>query len=126
MKAGSASWSNQSERSEKGDVAIVTVADLVALAGPDAALFIVKLDIEGFESDVFSGNCDWVGDPRSVWDGGPAMIAVEPHDWMLPGQGTSASFQAALFAKGFEVLIRGENLFFVRPQSTVLSSVSAA
>ena len=44
----------------------------------------------------------------------PALIIIEPHDWMLPGEGSSASFQKALAKYDWELLIKGENLFYFR------------
>jgi hypothetical protein len=41
-------------------------------------------------------------------------VYIEPHDWMLPGQGSSRSFQAAFGARDFEIFLRGENLIYIR------------
>lgn len=97
-------WAVQTERAERG-LPIVTIEDAFAASGGDEPFF-VKIDIEGFESDLFSTNLGWI--ERCF------MIAVEPHDWMLPGQGTSLSFQKALAPHGFELFIKGENLLYVR------------
>jgi hypothetical protein len=43
-----------------------------------------------------------------------SVLMIEPHDWMLPGQYSSAGFQRAVAQERFEMLISGENLFFVR------------
>ena len=97
-------WAVQTERADKG-LPIVTIEDAFKASGGDDPL-LVKIDIEGFESDLFSTNLGWI--ERSF------AIAVEPHDWMLPGKGTSLSFQKALAPHGFEVFIKGENLLYVR------------
>lgn len=103
------SMSVQTVRSEgPGAVPIMTVDDVVAAAGPDAELFIVKIDIEGFEADLFANNTEWIQKPVAIY--------VEPHDWMLPGKGSSQSMRRALFDADFEVLIAGENLVFVRDE----------
>jgi hypothetical protein len=67
----------------------------------------VKVDIEGFEADLFASNTDWLDDV--------SVVIVEPHDWLLPGRGTSLSFQLELARRAFEVLVSGENLVYVRP-----------
>jgi FkbM family methyltransferase len=97
-------WSLQTERGN-GDIPIRTVSEIVSsvLSGE---LFLVKVDIEGFESDLFSSNLEWLAEPK--------VVLVEPHDWMLPGRGSSLSFQKAMAAHDFEVLISGENLIYVR------------
>lgn len=99
-----ASWAVQTERSSSG-LRIVTVLDAVAEV-PDAELFIVKVDIEGFESDLFETNTGWI-DQADV-------IYIEPHDWLFPGKQTSRSFQREMGKRDFELLIRGENLIYVR------------
>ncbi len=99
-----ASWSVQTERcAEGGDVSIRTVPDLVASV-PNGRLLIVKIDIEGFESDLFSANTSWIDDA--------VVIVIEPHDWLLPGQKSSRAFQKAFAEREFEVVLSGENLIY--------------
>lgn len=87
-------------------VAGLTVSDVVNMVDGQKSLLIVKVDIEGFEADLFAENIEWVD--------AAAAIYIEPHDWMMPGEGTSDSMQKVLFDRGFELLISGENLVFVR------------
>ena len=56
--------------------------------------------------DLFAANTDWID--------AAFVIYVEPHDWLLPGKRTSRSFQRELARRDFELLIRGENLIYVR------------
>jgi hypothetical protein len=72
---------------------------------PSGELLIAKIDIEGFESDLFAADTDWI-DQTTV-------LIIEPHDWMLPGQGSSRTFRAAMGPE-FDMLVSGENLVFVR------------
>lgn len=78
--------------------------------------FICKIDIEGFERELFSVDTPW-------FDAFPIVI-VELHDWLLPGQGTSAPFLKRL-AEGpaRDLVQRGENLFVLSP---VLGTAGAA
>lgn len=96
------SWATQTKRSDTG-IAMLTIADLVARV-PDGELLLAKIDIEGFEADLFDGDCRWI-DACTV-------VMVEPHDWMQPG--TSASFQRELGKRDFDMLINGENLVYIR------------
>ncbi len=98
----------QTERVEEGGggVKVLGIADAVALAGPRARLFIAKIDIEGFEADLFACDTGWIDQA--------AAIFIEPHDWMFPGQHRSDSFQTALAGRGLELLIVHENLVYVR------------
>jgi FkbM family methyltransferase len=97
-------WAVQTTRSDLG-LDILTIEDCVKLV-PGGRSFIVKIDIEGFEQDLFASNIDWIADS--------AVVAIEPHDWMLPGQFTSQNFMKAVSADAFELFILGENLIFVR------------
>lgn len=99
-----ASWAVQTSRAESG-LRIVTV-DQALRDVPDGELFIVKVDIEGFESDLFASNTGWIDQAF--------VIYVEPHDWLLPGKRTSRSFQREMAKRDFELFLRGENLIYVR------------
>lgn len=102
-----AGYAVQTRRSgDSGQVAIQTVAELLGKVQSPAQLFLVKIDIEGFESDLFARNTEWVDEAE--------VIAIEPHDWLFPGGGTSAGFQKVMAQRNFEMLISGENLFYVR------------
>jgi len=97
-------WAFQVSRSEDGEIPVVTIPELVASV-PDGVLFGAKIDIEGFESDVFLQNTAWLDDVKFVF--------LEPHDWMLPGAKTSRAFQRQLAARDFDLLVAGENLLYV-------------
>ncbi len=99
-----ASWAVQTQRcANGGDVTICTVQELVASV-PQGRLLIAKIDIEGFESDLFAANTSWIDDA--------VVILIELHDWLLPGQKSSLSFQKALAQHDFEVVLSGENLIY--------------
>jgi FkbM family methyltransferase len=98
------SWAARTSRAENG-VSVVTMADAFARV-PNGVPFIVKIDIEGFESDLFSTNIEWLNDVY--------MVIIEPHDWMFPGMKSSRHFQVAMARHDFEVFISGENLVYVR------------
>ncbi|SRR5581483_8767932 len=62
----------------------ITVNDIYASQPADVFPFIVKVDIEGGEMDLFSANTEWV--ERTP------VIMVELHDWMFPKGGTARPF----------------------------------
>ena len=101
---GASGWDVTIMRSETGRISAITMADALASV-TGGAPFIAKIDIEGFESDVFSGDCSWID--------GMAMVIIEPHDWMFPGRHTSAGFQREMGKRGFELFINGENLIYI-------------
>lgn len=102
LVAGDAAWGIQTARG--GDIPIVTVPQILAQVR-DPVLLIAKIDIEGFEADLFAADTDWIAEATALY--------IEPHDWMLPGRGSSLAFRAAIGPE-FELLISGENLVFVR------------
>ncbi len=98
----------QSKRVFENDgsaIRVVTVDFLVNGYGATAALFIVKIDIEGFESDLFEGDISWVKHAP--------IIEIELHDWMFPTRNTSASFFKAIAAENYSVLVSGDTLVCV-------------
>jgi FkbM family methyltransferase len=96
-------WSPRSQRSD-GGIPVVTINDLVASVS-GAELLIAKIDIEGFESDLFAANLQWLDKAR--------VVIVEIHDWMMPGRRTSFSLQRAMADRQFEMMISGENLVYI-------------
>jgi FkbM family methyltransferase len=88
-----------------GEVEVSCVNDLLA-SSPESIPFIVKIDIEGFESELFSKNLDWVDKFK--------VIAIEIHDWMLPGQAVSSNFFRVIGGKNRDLVFRGENIFSIR------------
>jgi FkbM family methyltransferase len=68
--------------------------------------WIVKLDIEGAQEELFSANTDWVGKTD--------LIILELDDWQFPWRASAQSFFAALSAFKFDYLIRGELIFCYR------------
>jgi FkbM family methyltransferase len=80
-------------------------------------ILVVKIDIEGAESELFSGDTSWM--ERTV------LIIIELHDWLFPGKQTSVSFFKALEGRRFEILQRDENLFIFLKNHSRLEAASA-
>ncbi|MET4798979.1 FkbM family methyltransferase [Bradyrhizobium sp. LB11.1] len=99
---GGASWSWQTIETENGSTPTVTVESLIAEI-PDAALLAVKIDIEGFETELMRSNTQWC-------DTAP-LIVFESHDWKLPWSGSAHSFFVTLTKQKRDFLQRGENTF---------------
>lgn len=76
-----------------------TVQDLFAMV-PGAYPWIVKLDIEGAQEELFSDNLAWIGNVD--------LILLELDDWAFPWGGTSINFFRALSAHRFDYLVDGE------------------
>lgn len=95
----------RTERDTGGDVRVVTVPEIIDKHSADCALFVVKVDIEGFESDLFAHDTGWVGET--------SVLYVEPHDYLFPGQAVTAGLQAAAVEQGLELLVSRGNLVYV-------------
>lgn len=72
--------------------------------------FIIKIDIEGFEKDLFKNNIEWMNEFK--------IIIIELHDWMIPSQSISYNFINALtktmkYHKR-DLIIKGENIVSIK------------
>ena len=90
----------------------VTVPEILARYPSSSGYlpFIVKIDIEGFESDLFAENTDWVNNF-------PILI-IEMHDWLFPGQRTSANFLKTIAGLDRDFVYLGENVFSIKNDRT--------
>ena len=71
------------ELNANGQTKCVTVPDLLKNAVGEVP-FLIKIDIEGFESNLFAENTEWI-------DLFPVLL-VELHDWMLPQKHVALNF----------------------------------
>jgi FkbM family methyltransferase len=101
---GHGNWGFRVERDASGVVPFLAMNQVLATYS-DSEPFIAKVDIEGFESDLFSKNTEWMD--RFF------LLIVELHDWMLPKQGTSASFLKAIAGRDRDFVHIGENIFSI-------------
>jgi len=78
------------------------------ILGRDGAshLFLIKIDIEGAESELFEGPTAWLESAT--------MLTIELHDWLMPGLGTSRNFLRRIAENKFDVVLHGENLIAFR------------
>jgi FkbM family methyltransferase len=85
----------------------LSIPDLLARY-PEArfAPFLIKIDIEGFERDLFAANTGWI-------ERFPLMI-VELHDWMAPGEALSGNFLKVIAEQDRDLLFRGDSVFSIR------------
>lgn len=68
--------------------------------------FVVKIDIEGYEQELFLRNLDWI-------DSIPVII-IELHDWLFPSQNNSQSFLNAISNRNRDFVYLGENIFSIK------------
>ena len=71
---------------------------------------LLKIDIEGAETEVF-------GDACHRWLGGVSAIVIELHDWFRPG--CAAAFYRAVSQYSFVQYQRGENVLVLKESTRV-------
>jgi len=100
-------WGMRTEFDARGRIEAFTVPELLHRYGGEQFFpFIVKIDIEGAEAELFSKNIDWI-------DAIPVMI-IELHDWLLPGACSSRNFLKAIAGLDRDFVYIGENVFSIR------------
>lgn len=87
------------------DISMISIEGIEEEYG-DCTLFLVKVDIEGFEHNLFSSNTNWID--RC------AILIIELHDWMLPKSANSANFLKAVSDRDRDFVFRGENVFSIK------------
>lgn len=100
-------WACRTETSEEGDFKAISVPTILD-DHRDAVPFLVKIDIEGAEAELFSKNTDWI----KLF---PILI-IELHDWLLPKQATSVNFRKVSSELDVDFIVFGENLVLIRHQ----------
>ena len=91
---------------DSGNVEIISISSLIKIT-QDSKLkpFIVKIDIEGYEGELFSKNVEWI-------DEFP-LLMIELHDWMLPKQGTSKNFLSEIAKRDRDFILVGSTVFSI-------------
>jgi FkbM family methyltransferase len=94
---------------DKGSVRIVSIDSLFQSSHVDPAVhvpFLVKIDIEGFEDDLFSTNTDWV-------ERFPVLI-IELHDWLYPTRATSRNFLRLMSRLDRAFILMGDSVVSIQ------------
>ena len=92
------------------EIDTITVTDLLNKY-QNITPFIIKIDIEGYEKDLFESNVEWIKDFQ--------IIIIEIHDWMIPFKSISRNFFKAIYEKiliddSRDFIISGENLIIIK------------
>lgn len=68
--------------------------------------FLLKIDIEGYEKELFNIKDNFVEDFK--------IVIVEPHDWLYPGEMTSKNLICNLSGQNRDFLILNENILSIK------------
>jgi FkbM family methyltransferase len=95
------------------EVDLISVGSLLASKPSTAyAPFLLKVDIEGAEKDLFDRDTD----PINRFP----LIILEPHDWLMPGKLTSQEFFRFHANAGREFCMKHENVASIVAHSSLL------
>ncbi len=104
-RAHSINYLNKNKNNKKA-----LLIDQIVKENKNCLPFIVKIDIEGAELDLFKKNINWLNDFN--------IILIELHDWMLPNKSISSSFikslSLTLKKNKRDLIIQGENLISIK------------
>jgi FkbM family methyltransferase len=105
--AGIGQWGYRTKKTtSEASVSCVTIGGLYEkFVGEEYFPFLVKIDIEGGEKDVFEKNTEWIA--RTP------IVIVELHDWMLPRAGTSLPFLRCMSSLDRDFIYLGEDIFSI-------------
>jgi FkbM family methyltransferase len=103
-------WAYQTEavgddERDADSIARITIDQILSSQPPGYFPFIVKVDIEGAEADLFSANTDWLARVP--------VVMIEPHDWLLPGRATFTPFLKCVSQLDRDFVIAGESIFSI-------------
>lgn len=103
-------WGYRTERvadgaADDGSVPRVTVDRIYREHAARCFPFLVKIDIEGGEADLFSCNTEWVATTP--------LLIIELHDWLLPGRRTSSAFLHCVSQLDRDFVYFGEDVFSI-------------
>jgi FkbM family methyltransferase len=90
---------------DSGSVPGLMMNDLFNEYGSDYFPFIVKIDIEGAERDLFAGATEWVAKTP--------VVIVELHDWLLPKQGVAQPFLKCIASLNRDFVQIGEDVYSI-------------
>ena len=102
---GEGHWDFRTEAAADGEIQCVTINDILRQNAATHFPFIVKIDIEGGEAELFSGSTEWVGQT-------PILI-VELHDWLLPKRGISQPFLKSIAPLDRDLTHIGEDIYSI-------------
>lgn len=98
-------WAFQVTESNAGPIPVYTVQDLMSYTNEKLVPFIIKIDIEGSEQDLFSKNTEWM----EMFP----IIMIELHDWISPGSLISLPFLKKVAALDRDFYYNEENIISI-------------
>lgn len=106
VDAGQGECGFRTEITSDGNTLLVSLARFVSEKASEGYVpFIVKIDIEGGEEQLFSQDCEWIN--------AFPLIIIELHDWLIPRKMTSKPFIKFISTQNRDFVYIGENIFSI-------------
>jgi FkbM family methyltransferase len=108
VDAGEGFWGYRTQpvhEAEQGGIRRITMNQVYEMLAPEWVPFIVKIDIEGGEKDLFSKDVEWV---RRT-----PLIIIELHDWLLTSEANSSSFLRCVSQLDRDFVYIGEDVYSI-------------
>ena len=101
---GTGEWGYQTEEDPNGICKKISASKIINEKSDLGFVpFIIKIDIEGGEEELFHSETDWI-------DLFPLLI-IELHDWLIPRQNTSLNFLKSISRFNRDFVYNSENIF---------------
>jgi FkbM family methyltransferase len=105
--AGDENWAYRTEVRATGELTLISMNTLLTRhVNERTEPFIVKIDIEGFEENLFSQATEWVNQFP--------LLIIELHDWLLQRSASSRPFLQCISKLDRDFTYNGENIFSIR------------
>lgn len=98
--------SKSNNKNITNSIELISLKDLLNKHGSDYVPFILKVDIEGGEKNLFNKNDNIVDNFK--------VVIVEPHDWLYPGERTMSNFLANISNLNRDFIILNENIVSIK------------
>jgi len=96
----------EADNSGREKIDMLTVDNVIQKYSDRCIPFIIKIDIEGFERNLFENEVDWISRFR--------LMIIELHDWMLPKEANSLNFLRAISRENRDFVFYNENIFSIK------------
>lgn len=93
--------------SEDGEVQSTSINEILSNYSDDKyEPFLIKIDIEGGEKNLFEANLEWINKFK--------IIIIESHDWLYPGNNIFQNFLKSISCLNRDFVILNENIISIR------------
>ena len=93
--------------SENGEVQSTSINEILSNYSDDKyEPFLIKIDIEGGEKNLFESNLEWINKFK--------IIIIEPHDWLYPENNIFQNFLKSISCLNRDFVILNENIISIK------------